>query len=65
MADHKLTLEEKEIIVLQNEADGIVRIDMFSQKLIIRLCRAKEKAPEHYRVDEPDRYGGVYAEMPK
>ena len=65
MADYKLTLAEKETILLWSEADDTVRIDTFSQKLINRLHRAKEKAPELYRVDEPDKFGGVYAEVPK
>jgi len=65
MADYKLTLAEKETIVLWSEADDTVRIDTFSQKLINRLHKAKEKAPELYRVDEPDKFGGVYAEVPK
>ena len=65
MADYKLTLAEKETIILWSEADDTVRIDTFSQKLINRLHRAKEKAPEFYRVDEPDKFGGVYVEVPK
>ena len=65
MADYKLTLAEKETIILWSEADDTVRIDTFSQKLINRLHRAKEKAPELYRVDEPDKFGSVYAEVPK
>lgn len=65
MADYKLTLAEKETIILWSEADDTVQIDTFSQKLINRLRKAKERCPELYRVDEPDRYGGVYAEVPK
>ena len=65
MADYKLTLAEKETIILWSEADDTVQIDTFSQKLINRLRKAKERCPEFYRVDEPDRYGGVYAEVPK
>ena len=65
MADYKLTLAEKETIILWSEADNTVQIDTFSQKLINRLRKAKERCPELYRVDEPDRYGGVYAEVPK
>ena len=65
MADYKLTLAEKETIILWSEADDIVRIDTFSQKLINRLHKAKEKEPELYRVDEPDKFGSVYAEVPK
>lgn len=65
MADYKLTLAEKETIILWSEADDTVQIDTFSQKLINRLRKAKERCTEHYRVDEPDRYGGVYAEVPK
>ena len=65
MADYKLTLAEKETIILWSEADDTVRIDTFSQKLINRLHRAKEKEPELYRVDKPDKFGGVYAEVPK
>ena len=65
MADYKLTLAEKETIILWSEADDTVRIDTFSQKLINRLHKAKEKAPELYRVDESDKFGSVYAEVPK
>ena len=65
MADYKLTLAEKETIFLWSEADDTVQIDTFSQKLINRLRKAKAKSPGLYRVDEPDRYGGVYAEVPK
>ncbi|MBO7740195.1 MAG: immunoglobulin [Clostridia bacterium] len=65
MADYKLTLAEKETIILWSEADDTVQIDTFSQKLINRLRKAKERCPEIYRVDEPDRYGGVHAEVPK
>ena len=65
MADYKLTLAEKETIILWSEADDTVQIDTFSQKLINRLRKAKERCPEFYRVDEPDHYGGVHAEVPK
>ena len=65
MADYKLTLAERETVILWNEADDTVGIETFSQKLINRLRRAKEKAPELYRVNEPDKFGGVYAEVPK
>lgn len=65
MSDYKLTLAEKETIILWSEADDTVQIDTFSQKLINRLRKAKERCPELYRVDEPDCYGGVYAEVPK
>ena len=65
VADNKLTLAEKETIIIWSEADDIVQIDTFSQKLINRLRKAKERCPELYRVDKPDRYGGVYAEVPK
>ena len=65
MADYKLTLAEKETIILWSEADDTVQIDTFSQKLINRLRKAKERCPEHFRVDEPDHYGGVHAEVPK
>ena len=65
MADCKLTLAEIETVILWSEADDTVRIDTFNPKLINRLRKAKEKSPELYRVDEPDRYGGVYAEVPK
>ena len=65
MADYKLTLAEKETVILWSEADDTVQIDTFSPKLINRLRKAKERCPELYRVDEPDRYGGVYAEVPK
>lgn len=65
MADYKLTLAERETVILWSEADDTIRIDTFSQKLINRLRKAKAKSPELYRVDEPDRYGGVYAEVPK
>ncbi len=65
MADYKLTLAEKETIILWSEADDTVQIDTFSQKLINRLRKAKKKCPELYRVDEPDHYGSVYAEVPK
>ena len=65
VADYKLTLAEKETIILWSEADDTVQIDTFSQKLINRLRKAKERCPELYCVDEPDRYGGVYAEVPK
>ena len=65
MADYKLTLAERETVILWNEADDTVGIETFSQKLINRLRRAKERSPDHYRVDEPDKYGAVYAEVPK
>ena len=65
VADYKLTLAEKETIILWSEADDTVQIDTFSQKLINRLRKAKERCPELYRVDEPDHYGGVHAEVPK
>ena len=65
MADYKLTLAEKETIILWSEADDTVRIDTFRQKLINRLHKAKEKTPELYRVDEPDKFSGVYAKVPK
>ena len=65
MADYKLTLAEKETIILWSEADDTVQIDTFSQKLINRLRKAKERGPKLYRVDEPDRHGRVYAEVPK
>ena len=65
MADYKLTLAEKETIILWSEADDTVQIDTFSQKLINRLRKAKERCTELYRVDEPDRYGGIHAEVPK
>ena len=44
MADYKLTLAEKETIILWSEADDTVQIDTFSQKLINRLRKAKENA---------------------
>lgn len=65
MADYKLTPAEKESILLWSEADDTVQIDMFSPKLINRLRKAKKKSPELYRVNEPDHYGGVHAEVPK
>lgn len=65
MAVYKLTTLEKETIFLFNEEEDTVCVDTFNQKLINRLRKAKEKAPDHYRVDEPDRYGGVHAVVPK
>ena len=56
---------EKETIILFNEEEDTVCVDTFNQKLINRLHKAKEKAPELYRVDEPDKFGSVYAEVPK
>ena len=65
MADYKLTPLEKETIILWNEEEDKVCIDTFNSKLISRLKKAKKDYPEHYRVDSPDIYGGVYAEIPK
>lgn len=56
---------EKETIILFNEEEDTVCVDTFNQKLINRLRKAKEKAPDSYQVDEPDRYGGVHAVVPK
>ena len=44
MADYKLTLAERETVILWSEADDTVRIDTFSQKLINRLRKAKAKS---------------------
>ena len=65
MAEYKLTLFEKETIILWNEAESSVSITTFDQKLIDKLTRAKKKAPELYRVNPPDIYGAVEAEVPK
>ena len=65
MADYKLSLLEKETIILWNQAENIVTIDTFDAKLINKLNRAKAKAPNLYRVDPPDKHGAVYAEVPK
>jgi hypothetical protein len=65
MAGYKLTMLEKETIILFNEEEDTVCVDTFNQKLINRLRKAKEKAPDSYQVDEPDRYGGVHAVVPK
>jgi hypothetical protein len=65
MAEHKLSLAEKETVFLWNESDDVVQIETYSKKLIKRLHRIQEKHPTQYRVDEPDRHGCVYAEVPK
>lgn len=65
MADYKLTLLEKETIILWNQAENTVTIDTFDVNLINKLNRAKAKAPNLFRVDQPDKHGAVYAEVPK
>ena len=65
MSDYKLTPLEKETIILWNEEEDTVCIDTFNSKLINRLKKAKKDFPEYYRVDPPDKYGGVHAEVPK
>ena len=57
MAEHKLSLAEKETVFLWNESDDVVQIETYSKKLIKRLHRIQEKHPTQYRVDEPDRHG--------
>ena len=44
VADYKLTLAEKEALVLWSEADNTVQIDTFSQKLIKRLRKQRKDA---------------------
>lgn len=61
----KLTKYEQETIILWNEAEPTVSITTFDQKLIKKLNKAKEKAPELYSVSSPDKYGAVEAEVPK
>ena len=42
MADYKLTLAEKEAIILWSEADDTVQIDTFSQKLTVFAKQRKD-----------------------
>ena len=42
MADYKLTLAEKETIILWSEADDTVQIDTFSQKLTVFAKQRKD-----------------------
>ena len=65
MADYKLTLAEKETIILWSEADDIVQITTYNRPLIKRLRDAHEKSPELYHLKGPDCYGGFDAEMPR
>ena len=48
MPKYNLTLLEKEAIILWNEEEDTVEISTYNQKIINRLYKAKEKAPEPY-----------------
>lgn len=65
MTNYSLTNLEKETIILWNEAEDIITVDTFNQKLINRLRKAAQKNPEVFSVSEPDKFGAVNATFPK
>ena len=65
MPKYNLTLLEKETIILWNEEEDTVEISTYNQKIINRLYKAKEKAPEYYYIEPPNGHGLVYAVFPK
>ena len=65
MPKYNLTLLEKETIILWNEEEDTVEISTYNQKIINRLYKAKEKAPEPYYIEPPNQHGLVYAVLPK